>query len=393
MAGELTSENCLLKWTTNSTTASGHWGDWWRKGHSPPAPPPAGHGDFMGHTMVTRLSGHEYRYTEWPRILGLGKVNWTELAGTELYNHTIDIQENTNVVAEPRYAAVATELSKQLRDGWRAALLPSLPTKTDDRFAARSTVWHLLKTDDLPSRGTAACHSDHDCSLNGRCLVDTLTCACRQGWHGRECETLRLGTSPRAASIHGTDAAGSSAWTWGGSMAVDANGTHHLFFSFITHGCGLLHYQTNSVVKHAVAETADGPWRVLPHASLEPRAGFWDSGAIHGPSIAYDMSSQRWLLFFMGTTVTRPRPDCRADPTAAAFMNSSSRRIGLAWSASIAPGEERWQRVSTTNDSEQYESGMILRPRKGKWDSGDVSNAAPLVRCLALRFLLGKRCD
>lgn len=127
MAGKLTGDNCLLKWTTNSTTASGHWGDWWRKGHAPPAPPPAGHGgDFMGHTMVTRLSGHEYRYTEWPRILGLGKVNWSDLAGTELYNHTVDFQENANVVAMPEYAAVATELSKQLRDGWRGALLPSL---------------------------------------------------------------------------------------------------------------------------------------------------------------------------------------------------------------------------------------------------------------------------
>ena len=372
MSGELISDNCLLNWTTNSTTSSGHWGQWWRAGHAPPAPAPAEHGAFMGHTMVTRLSGHEYRYTEWPRILGLGKVDWSDLAGRELYNHTVDFEENSNVVGQPGYTAIATELSKQLRDGWRAALLPPLLAKTDD------VPRQLLKTEDENSRRMTGCRTDHDCSLNGRCLANTLKCACRPEWYGSQCENLRMGISPRAASIHGVDGSHSSAWTWGGSPAVDANGTHHLFFSFLTNGCGLLHYQTNSVVKHAVAKTAAGPWRVVG-VSLEPRTGLWDSGAIHGPSIAYDKASQRWLLFYMGTTVTRPRPDCRADPTAAAFMNSSSRRIGLAWSPSIAPGEERWQRVGNIAGSEQYNSGMILRPRKGKWDSGDVSNPAPLV--------------
>ena len=254
-------------------------------------------------------------------------------------------------------------------------------------FAHDQLALPRLKTEDDDGRlgARAGCRTDHDCSLNGRCLVQTLTCACRQGWHGSRCENLRTGISARTASIHGIDGH-SPAWTWGGSPAVDANGTHHLFFSFLTHGCGLLHYQTNSVVKHAVAETAAGPWHVLPGASLEPRVGFWDSGAIHGPSIVYDNLSQRWLLFYMGTTVTRPRPDCRADPTTPAFMNSSSRRIGLAWSGSITPGEENWRRIGSVGGSDQYESGMILRPRKGKWDSGDVSNAAPLVSYPAIEL-------
>jgi hypothetical protein len=113
---------------------------------------------------------------------------------------------------------------------------------------------------------------------------------------------------------------------------VDERGGWHLFFSSLTHGCGLLHYQTNSIVRHAVARSAAGPWRVLPGASLEPRAGFWDSGAVHGPTIVHDPAAQRYLLFYMGTTVTSPRPDCRGHPGAPATMNSSSRRIGLAWS-------------------------------------------------------------
>eukprot|EP01045_Picozoa_sp_COSAG04_P004330 COSAG04_NODE_186_length_21024_cov_6.326069_16_plen_256_part_00 len=57
-------------------------------------------------------------------------------------------------------------------------------------------------------------------------------------------------------------------------------------------------------------------------------------------------------------------------------MNSSSRRIGLAWSASIAPGEEHWHRLG---GDESYHGGQILAPRPGAWDSGDVSNAAPLI--------------
>ena len=110
----------------------------------------------MGYTMVTRLAGIEYRYTgpysnwsrpligtlcclltyhkllirtsvahtEWPKYLALGKADWSELAGRELYNHSSDPEENRNVVAEPASATVVVELSRQLRVGWRGALIP-----------------------------------------------------------------------------------------------------------------------------------------------------------------------------------------------------------------------------------------------------------------------------
>lgn len=45
----------------------------------------------------------------------------------------------------------------------------------------------------------------------------------------------------------------------------------------------------------------------------------------------------------------------------------------MAWSHSIASGEESWHRVGSD------EQGMILEPRPSSWDSSDVSNAAPLV--------------
>ena len=65
-------------------------------------------------------------------------------------------------------------------------------------------------------------------------------------------------------------------------------------------------------------------------------------------------------------------------------MNSSSRRIGLAWSRSIAEGHEHWHRVGgggSGGSDGDHDSGVILGPRAeaGHWDSGDVSNAAPVV--------------
>ena len=124
VTGILRNDSCQLDWSTNSTSASGHWKPWFRQGHQPPpAPRPPAPTLFMGYTMVTRLDGIEYRYTEWPKYLSVGKADWSHLAGRELYNHSCDPEENRNVVAEPASATVAAALSRQLRAGWRAAII------------------------------------------------------------------------------------------------------------------------------------------------------------------------------------------------------------------------------------------------------------------------------
>ena len=88
----------------------------------------------MGYSMVTRVlqdggangSLHEVRYTEWPLWVGdpgtKGYPNWTDVAGRELYNHSADPQENDNVV-DAVAASVVAALSRQLRAGWRAAII------------------------------------------------------------------------------------------------------------------------------------------------------------------------------------------------------------------------------------------------------------------------------
>eukprot|EP00040_Diaphanoeca_grandis_P010578 m.54202 g.54202 ORF g.54202 m.54202 type:complete len:714 (+) comp21876_c0_seq1:230-2371(+) len=124
--GTLRNDSCVLEWTSNSTDASGHWTPFYRNSSlppSPPSPPSPSSELFMGYTMITRVSNHEYRYTEWPRWIGsitTGTMDWSDLAGLELYNHSDDAQENTNIVASAPVELLAN-LSTKLRAGWRAA--------------------------------------------------------------------------------------------------------------------------------------------------------------------------------------------------------------------------------------------------------------------------------
>ena len=272
------------------------------------------------------------------------------------------------------------------------------------------------------------CTDDADCSFNGICGQIAAACVCDPGWVGTRCGQLRLGAATalklgdglgddglaergdvsgaeNGAAAHSpsspsspqpplpSGAAPRRAWTWGGSPVFDpSSGLYHVFYASMTRGCGLLHYHTNSIVRHAVSSTVAGPWRVLASPALTPRkdlsgAGrdvYWDSGAIHGPEVQYDPSTGVWLLFYMGTRYAKASPDCRADPASAVIDVSPSRRVGLAWSRSIAEGEEHWTRVGTSSRAspgaeKEGEGQPILSPRPGKWDASDVSNAAPLV--------------
>jgi hypothetical protein len=247
---------------------------------------------------------------------------------------------------------------------------------------AATTAWAVLLW------GTSAALGSRPlpCSLNGvpsaeaasRDAAGGARCICDSGWGGEQCERLQLGIT--AGRVRTNDS-----WTWGGSAIRAGDGRWHLFFSSMSDGCGLLHYQTNSVVRHAVSTNQTGPWRILDGApSLSPRPQHWDSGAIHGPTVVKEPVSGRFLLYYMGVTIDRPRPDCRAHPDSMPLMNSSSRRIGLAWSHSIDEGRERWHRLGAGGQGSEakapYASGMIFAPRRAPaWDSSDVSNAAPLL--------------
>jgi iduronate 2-sulfatase len=108
--------------------------------------------DYMGYTMRTP----QYRYTEWVHFIGKPhyKPVWEENVGTELYDHTIDPEENYNHAGEKKYTEIQHTLSKQLRAGWREAI-PStqmLPKQSTDTFVLRYSFMDKSSNDAGPTR-------------------------------------------------------------------------------------------------------------------------------------------------------------------------------------------------------------------------------------------------
>ena len=65
--------------------------------------------------------GQEYRYTEWAAFntaAASHAVDWTDLAGVELYLHEDGrLLETENLATDPYYANVVAAMSKRLRVG------------------------------------------------------------------------------------------------------------------------------------------------------------------------------------------------------------------------------------------------------------------------------------
>jgi len=122
-----------------------------------------------------------------------------------------------------------------------------------------------LKADDE----AAGCADNAGCSRNGRCV--NRACACSTGWAGTRCEQLDL--LPVDAARPGLDLQPTS--TWGGAVALGADGRWHMMFSELRNRCGINSWLSNSVVAHAVAPSVAGPWTkenssVFPIFSHEP---------------------------------------------------------------------------------------------------------------------------
>lgn len=87
----------------------------------------------MGYTMVTRIDGHEIRYTEWVEFFGDTQPEfahyapaWDKLVAAELYNHTDDAFENHNIYADKKGSPEQQELQKRLHAGWQLNHAPQL---------------------------------------------------------------------------------------------------------------------------------------------------------------------------------------------------------------------------------------------------------------------------
>jgi hypothetical protein len=67
--------------------------------------------EYMGYAIRT----DRYRYVEWH------KRGDQQVVAKELYDHSVDPGENKNVAGLAANTDLVRELSKKLKDGWRAA--------------------------------------------------------------------------------------------------------------------------------------------------------------------------------------------------------------------------------------------------------------------------------
>lgn len=65
----------------------------------------------MGYSVRTT----QYRYTVWVSFSSLiKKPNWKKVLAEELYNHSIDSEENKNLAYLQKYETIKSELRKNL---------------------------------------------------------------------------------------------------------------------------------------------------------------------------------------------------------------------------------------------------------------------------------------
>lgn len=154
---------------------------------------------------------------------------------------------------------------------------------------------------------------------------------------------------------------------WGGSVARDAAGRHHLFVSRWPSELGDHAWVTSSEIVRATSPSAEGPYRF--EGVVLPRRGpsHWDGMMTHNPSVRYDGSRKEWVLWYIGSTYNFSAP---ASPFASSTdeykLAWGGKRVGVATAPSL---EGPWTRSAAP----------ILAPRDGHWDGTIVSNPAPLV--------------
>jgi hypothetical protein len=131
----------------------------------------------------------------------------------------------------------------------------------------------------------ANCTTCDDCSLGGTCSDGR--CLCDKTWSGPACVQLNLVPASKAPLWVGdTDA------SWGGNAVFDhADKLWHLFFAEFLNDCPLGSWGTNSVVSHATSDLPQGPYK---------RKETVQSAFHHNPTVAYDASTQTFLLISIG---------------------------------------------------------------------------------------------
>jgi len=156
-------------------------------------------------------------------------------------------------------------------------------------------------------------------------------------------------------------------WIWCGSAIRDRDGLFHMFASRWSKRVPFNpNWTTNSQIVRATSKIADGPYTFAEVVFGEHDQSRWDGGMTHNPTIHFCPSTNRYLLFYTGSTYTDPQPtDCAASESQR-LESRQNQRIGLAVAQSPAGP---WQKLDAP----------ILIPRGGKWDALMTTNPAPYV--------------
>eukprot|EP01052_Picozoa_sp_SAG31_P011976 SAG31_NODE_690_length_12796_cov_4.634559_8_plen_304_part_00 len=194
----------------------------------------------------------------------------------------------------------------------------------------------------VAAAAAVGCRDDEGCSLNGVCASGA--CHCYAPWAGPSCGTLETLPQPRVPAYGGAGNA-----SWGGSV-VAAGGAYHLYVSTMTEGCGLLDWQTNMNIVHAVSSAPRGPYQLqataLPSFSTNPQV-IEDKGVLwmfhigNGAGNTTGKNCSRAAAAAVGgapsATVGAPRPPPAPPPPAAQIIHRASLPEGP-WTAVTLDG-------------------------------------------------------
>lgn len=135
-----------------------------------------------------------------------------------------------------------------------------------------------------------SCTSDLSCSLNGRC--SSGECDCDVGFTGRRCELFDFLPTPPASGFH-SPAMESNLSAWGGTAVFDPlSHLWHGYFSEFFGGCGVLSWESQSQIVHAVSHDPIGPF-IKHDVSIGAEA--------HNAEARRDPASGELLLFHIGS--------------------------------------------------------------------------------------------
>ncbi len=148
------------------------------------------------------------------------------------------------------------------------------------------------------------CESDLDCSLNGKCDINTGNCTCQTGWYGYHCNQLNLLPAIKGTGYHITNDndSGMPTSSWGGAVLMDTsnnannNTKYHMFLAEFDNHCGVNSWTINSVVTHAQSTNGyNSPYKrvqvIHEHFAHEPDAIRGPNGEIVLYYSAYNFSS------------------------------------------------------------------------------------------------------